>query len=41
MEREELAFVKELVGGAAEGGGGFVRRARNGELEIGRGRRRE
>lgn len=31
MEREELAFVEELVGG----GGGFARGESNGEFEIG------
>lgn len=35
MEGEELALVKEFVGGAKIGGGGFARGERDGEFEIG------
>lgn len=38
VEREELAFVEELIGGA-ESGGGFAGRDGDGELEVGGGGR--
>lgn len=37
MKREKLALVKEVVGGAKIGGGGFARGERDGEFEIGGG----
>lgn len=40
VERQELAFVEELIGGT-EGGGGFARRNGDGELEVGGRRGRE
>lgn len=35
MKRKKLTFVKEVVGGAEIGGGGFPGRKGNGEFEIG------